>query len=78
MEHVEQIARVIIEELEIDEPFYCSWSYTCEKPRIDQFGGGALVVQRGKDTKWVDAMNFVHEYIRQQKTYEEAFDNSSS
>ena len=56
-EHVEEIAKALIEELEINEPFYCSWSYTCSKPRIDEFGGGAFVIQRGKETFWVDAMN---------------------
>lgn len=55
-DHVEQIAKALIEELEIDEPFYCSWAYLCSKPRLDEFGGGAFVVQRGKETFWVDAM----------------------
>jgi len=55
-EHVERIARAIIEELEIDSPFYCSWAFTCSKPRIDEFGGGAFAIVRGRDTHWVDAM----------------------
>jgi hypothetical protein len=56
VQHVEQIARAVIEELELDKPFFCSWAYTCDKPRIDEFGGGAFVIVRGKDTYWVDAM----------------------
>jgi len=62
-EHVAIIAREIIEELEIDEPFYCSWAYTCSKPRIDEFGGGAFVIQRGQDTYWVDAMSMVQAHV---------------
>ncbi|MHA2022802.1 MAG: hypothetical protein ACTSWQ_03985 [Candidatus Thorarchaeota archaeon] len=62
-EHVEAIARALIEELEIDEPFYCSWAYTCSKPRIDEFGGGAFAIVRGKETYWVDAMSSVQEQV---------------
>ena len=60
-DHVAEIARAVIEELELDEPFYCSWAYTCSKPRIDEFGGGAFVIKRGKETQWVDAMNRIRE-----------------
>jgi hypothetical protein len=58
-EHVAEIARALVEELELDKPFYCSWAYTCSKPRIDEFGGGAFVIVRGKQTYWVDAMSHV-------------------
>lgn len=60
-DHIEMIAKALVEELEIDEPFYCSWSYSCSKMRIDEFGGGAMKVQRGKDTVWVDAMSYIHD-----------------
>ena len=56
-DHVEAIARALVEKLEIDEPFCCSWAYTCSSPRIDEFGGGAMVVRRGHETVWVDALN---------------------
>ena len=56
-DHVEAIARALLEELEMDERFVCSWAYTCSKPRIDEFGGGAMVVRRGHETIWVDAMD---------------------
>jgi len=62
-EHVAEIARALVEELEIDEPFYCSWAYTCSKPRIDEFGGGAFAVKRGQDTFWIDARQAVEEHI---------------
>ena len=73
-EHMEAIARVLIEELEINEPFYCSWAYTCSKPRIDEFGGGAMVIQRGYETYWVDAMDHVHKAVRDGKLVQEKKD----
>ena len=60
-DHVEAIARALVEELELDEPFVCSWAYTCSSPRIDEFGGGAMLVRRGHETVWVDAMNAAQE-----------------
>jgi hypothetical protein len=61
IDHIEMIARALIEELEIDKPFYCSWAYTCSKPRIGGFGGGAFVVARGKETYWCNAVNNVRQ-----------------
>ena len=63
VEHLAEIARALVEELEIDKPFYCSWAYTCSKPRIDEFGGGAFVIVRGKETYWCDAMHHVMEQV---------------
>lgn len=64
-EHVAQIAEKLVNELEIDEPFFCSWAYTCSKPRIDEFGGGAFAVKRGQDTYWIDAMNHALNHVRE-------------
>lgn len=61
--HVERIARALIEELELDEPFFCSWAYTCSKPRIDEFGGGAFVIKRGYKTYWCDAVLHVEQQL---------------
>lgn len=63
-EHVAEIARALVDELEIDAPFFCSWAYTCSKPRIDEFGGGAFVIKRGCKTYWVDAMSAVEEAVK--------------
>ena len=60
-DRAEAIARALVEELEIDEPFQCTWAYTCSKPRIDKFGGGALVVRRGRETIWIDALRSAQE-----------------
>ena len=60
-DHVEAIARALVEELKISKPFVCTWAYTCSSPRIDEFGGGAMVVRRGHETVWVDALNAAQE-----------------
>lgn len=62
-EHLAELARALVEELEIDKPFYCSWAYTCSKPRIDEFGGGAFAVVRGQETYWVDALSHVQKHM---------------
>lgn len=64
LEHLAEIARALVEGLEIDEPFVCSWSYDCSKPRIDAFGGGALVIKRGYETYWCDARSHVEGVLR--------------
>lgn len=64
-DHLEAVARDLIEELEVDKPFYASWSYTCSKPRLDEFGGGAMAIIRGKDTIWVDARHEVEKKAEQ-------------
>ena len=57
---VAAMAEALVEELDIDMPFVCSWAYTCSKMRPGEFGGGAFVVRRGCETVWVDA---VHEAL---------------
>ena len=54
-EHVELLVSALVDELDLPGIHVCSWSYTCSKPRIDEFGGGAFAVQKGRDTVWVDA-----------------------
>ena len=54
-EHVEMIARALVEELDLPGPFYCSWANTCSKPRVDEFGGGAFVLAKGVPTMRCDA-----------------------
>lgn len=63
-DHVEKIARALIEELKLDDLFVCSWSCTCSKPRIDDFGGGAFGIMRGRETYWVDAARKVVEDMK--------------
>ena len=56
-DHMVDIAKEIIEELELTTPFICSWAHTCERPIIDAFGGGAALVRLGRDTIYIDALS---------------------
>jgi len=66
-EHAETLARALIEELKPDKPFILSWAFTCSKPRLDEFGGGAFCIIRGKDTFWVDAQNAAGDWADKNK-----------
>lgn len=63
-EHIEVLVRALVEELDLPDIVVCSWAYTCSKPRIDEFGGGAFAVQKGIDTVWVDAAGRALEMAR--------------
>jgi hypothetical protein len=54
-EHVEKLVVALVNELCLLGVHVCSWSYTCSKPRIGEFGGGAFAVQFGYPTVWIDA-----------------------
>jgi len=41
--------------LQLDTPHVFSWAYTCSKPRLDEFGGGAVQCRRGHITETIDA-----------------------
>ena len=49
------LVEALVEELSLPGIHVVSWANTCDKPRIDEFGGGAFAVQMGKDTCWSDA-----------------------
>ena len=65
-DHLETMARALVEKLKLG-PFFASWAYTCDNPRIDEFGGGAFAVIRGQDTIWCDAMSNVQEQVKKGK-----------
>ena len=65
IEHVEIIARKLIDALQIDVPFYCSCAFTCSKPRIDEFGGACFVIVRGHPTHHVDAVRQCQNWVRE-------------
>jgi len=52
-----ELFTALVDTLDLPGQHLCSWAYTCSKPRIDEFGGGAFVVQKGKPTVWVDAVS---------------------
>jgi hypothetical protein len=42
-----------------EETHAFSWAYSCSKMRVDEFGGGAAAIKRGKDPTFVDALSYV-------------------
>ena len=54
-EHAVELVQDLVEELDLPGIHVVSWAYTCSKPRIDEFGGGAFAVQKGKDVVRIDA-----------------------
>jgi hypothetical protein len=67
VDHVAILVQALLDELQIDAPFIFSWAYTCSKPRIDEFGGGACVVRRGKDPIWCDARDMAETQLEQEE-----------
>jgi len=61
-DHMEEIARALLEGLEIDKPFIASWAYSCsDMNKPDEFGGGAMYVRRGVPTVYTDAYRHIEE-----------------
>ena len=58
-DHAATLVKALVEELDLEGVFVCSWAYTCSKPRTDEFGGGAFAVLKGEETVWVDAASEV-------------------
>lgn len=46
---------VLVDTLQIDEPIGVEWASTCSKPRLDGFGGGAFVVKRGCEPRFMNS-----------------------
>lgn len=67
VDHVVLLVQTLLDELEITEPFVFSWAYTCSKPCVEAFGGGACAVRRGKEPIWCDARNMVETQLEQEK-----------
>jgi hypothetical protein len=61
------LAQMLVDGLEIDEPFIFSWAYTCSKMRIDEFGGGACLVRKGLPYEVIDARNYMEQLATTQK-----------
>ena len=47
----------------IDKPWTLSWANTCSKPRLNNFGGGGLVIYKGK-VHWMDTWDWCTAEVR--------------
>lgn len=63
-EMLAEIVEKILEELKVNKPFLFTWAYYCDKPRIDEFGGGACLIQMGYETKWYSPMEMAHDEMK--------------
>jgi len=61
--------QVLQDFFEDDRLHVFTWAYTCSKMRLDEFGGGAAGVQRGKDPYYIDAGFHVSESMKENNTF---------
>jgi hypothetical protein len=52
---VEMLVRALVEELDLPGIHTFSFSVSCSKKRIGEFGGGAFAIAKGQPTVWIDA-----------------------
>lgn len=57
------LAQKILDDLEINSPFILEWAETCDKPRPNEFGGGAVIVRRGKEPIYHSTRNWVEDQL---------------
>ena len=56
-EHVATLVEALVNGLELPGVHIVAWAYTCSRLRLDEFGGGAFAVVKGRNTVWVDAQD---------------------
>jgi len=61
--------QVLQDYFEDDRLHVFSWAYTCSKMRVDEFGGGAAGVQRGKEPYFIDAGYHVSENMKENNPF---------
>ena len=66
IESLSECVQALLDEAGIAIPFFASWSYGCSKPRVDEFGGGAMCLRRDKPPVILDAMSYVQNIIREE------------
>lgn len=60
---VASIASAVIDYIELDDVFVFSWSYSCSKLRVDEFGGGACAIAKGQPPFWIDAYDAARKHF---------------
>ncbi len=46
-------------------PIHFEWANTCSKPRLDEFGGGAVVIWPDGEVEWVNTTQWVSERVEE-------------
>lgn len=58
---VEQVVGRLQDELELDEPFHMEFANVCDRPIVGAFGGCAIRVRRGQETRWCHTSDITRE-----------------
>lgn len=66
LEAVFYTAQLLLKEFDIKEPFVVSWAYTCSKPRISEFGGGAAAIYQDNIIS-IDAREHIEKLVNSKK-----------
>jgi len=66
VEHAVYLVQRLMKEFSVQEPFAFCWAATCSKPRLDEFGGGAVVVTQD-DAHYMNTWTCAKDTINQIK-----------
>lgn len=47
-------------------PVHFEWSFSCSKPALDAFGGGAVVILRSGEQRWNNGSDFIEAVLREE------------
>ena len=56
------LLRIFYLKFDIDVPFAMQWAEICDRPRLDEFGGGAVVVSKN-NAKWMSTGTWVKDVL---------------
>lgn len=67
LENLATFLAFLVDKLGIDEPIGVEWANGCSKPRLDAYGGGAFVVCRGCETRWLNTNMWMDQTAEEMK-----------
>lgn len=76
LDRVAHLVRKFLKKFRPDDAWSLTYANTCSKPRVGEFGGGAVFVT-ATEVKWHDACDFMEEQTKAYKTRREAADENT-
>jgi len=61
----------LMKAFDIKKPFIASWAFTCSKPRLEEFGGGAVAVWQDH-VEWIDARSEIQKRVERREKRKKA------
>ena len=64
---LEELVRIVCDHQlvnESDKPWSMEYAVTCSRPRLDEFGGGAVICHRG-EAEWMSTASFVMQKMQE-------------